>query len=332
MNNMKTIIASILTVASVAAHADLLTSRPSDSAVLMATSQCTRTTEVVPLKPTGLSDPHFEDLKVRQFAKDLGAKWVRLNIHATVVMANGTPDFSGFDSQVADLKAKGINILITLNEMPATMVNEWPDLATWWGTYVSATVAHYAPMGIHHWEVFNEPNLPGYGWLTPGLNGADFMSSYVWMLAKTNVQIRANDPKAVVIMGGMSPDGASGEKVWELQGHNCFDVFAYHPYDLGAGQWAAKVQTFRSAFAYYGDTAKPIWFNEYGANQDVNRTTKINDSFNQRSAVDGFFWFGIRDWTTNPNERFGVYTTTNAKKTTLGNPWQTLKNRLATAP
>src|SRR5437588_116960 len=64
--------------------------------------------------------------------------------------------------------------------------------------FAAAAVRHYAPMGVHTWEIWNEPNIPEF-W-SPAAN----VVQYAAMLKQADVAIKAADPTATVLTGGTS--------------------------------------------------------------------------------------------------------------------------------
>ena len=87
---------------------------------------------------------------------------------------------------------------------------DWSEAATAFQAFASAAVARYAPLGVHYWEMFNEPNLTGYGWLPAAEVAADNLKGYLMLLAAGNVAVRANDPLGLEIIGGLAADDARG--------------------------------------------------------------------------------------------------------------------------
>ena len=188
----------------------------------------------------------------------------------------------------------------------------WNRIASLWAPFTAAATERYAPQGVHYWEIINEPNLPGYGWLQSGMNGADYLGAYTWLLAEANQKIRLNDPQSVIVLGGLSPDGAAIDDIWALGGGSCFDIFAWHPYNLGANQWSDFVtEGIRPFLQSHGDDPnKPIWFTEYGSASDADKVAKIDATFAQRTAVNAFFWMSMKDW----SEPWGLVSADNTKK------------------
>src|SRR5579884_4045173 len=146
---------------------------------------------------------------------------------------------------------------------------------------VSAAPARYAPLGVHDWEIWNEPNLPQW-WGQPA-NAA----AYVGILKPAYVAIHGVDPNATVITGGLAPHGDLGatptdpqspvnyvQAMYTAGAHGYFDALGLHPYpplpyDPLSGKigWNALLQAswIHDIMTSNGDGGAQIWATEYGA-------------------------------------------------------------------
>jgi hypothetical protein len=104
----------------------------------------------------------------------LGVSWVRMDFPwSEIESTRGEFNMRGSDAAVRALGSRGIGVLGIIDYAPA-----WanggngqmypPTSATDFATYAAFLVRHFAPMGVHTWEIWNEPNLKVY-WAT----GAD---------------------------------------------------------------------------------------------------------------------------------------------------------------
>ncbi|HDQ35017.1 MAG TPA: hypothetical protein ENN14_01745 [Chloroflexi bacterium] len=71
-----------------------------------------------------------------------------------------------------------------------------PANLTTWTDYISATVAHFAPLGVHTWEIWNEPDLPLFWRGTP--------AQYADLLRSGYLAAKAANPEATVLFGGLA--------------------------------------------------------------------------------------------------------------------------------
>ena len=82
---------------------------------------------------------------------------------------------------------------------------------------------------IRAWQVWNEPNVPFYWSRQP------FAAGYVKLLKAARAAIRAADPKATVLLAGMtngarSPSWVALRMILRAGGRGQFDAVALHPY------------------------------------------------------------------------------------------------------
>lgn len=277
---------------------------------------CTRTTGAIDSNILGLNAPPgglvAKDLP---YLQDLGVKWMRGVVGWRYVETNeGAYSWQESDTVVRVAGENNIKLLSGLGG----------DIPNWvWAKdrqgridamYIFAKTVTTRYRGkIHYYEIANEPNLPGYGFYEANKSLADptFVSTYLDFLVAANRGVHEVDPNAVIVIGGLSPDGMSPltfmKQLYGLGGKDCFDVFAYHPYD-SAGRFKEKADAIRAELTRYGDSTKPIWFNEFGSNDESQQVTVMNQMKDELSAVPAWFWFDLRDWGTTKDEQFGLLT------------------------
>ncbi len=150
-----------------------------------------------------------------------------------------------------------------------------------YAAFAGAAARHYAALGVHAYEVWNEPNSPAFWQPKPD------PAAYTALLRAAYGAIKQADPSATVITAGLAPaatDGQSYSPVDFLQavyahgGHGYFDAVGQHPYCWDANTfpgdpqgWSAWYQMYgtspslRSLMIDHGDGDKKIWATEYGA-------------------------------------------------------------------
>jgi hypothetical protein len=142
-------------------------------------------------------------------------------------------------------------------------------------------VAHFAALGVHTYEVWNEPNLSGFWY--PGPDPV----RYTQMLRLAYPAIKAADPSAFVVSGGLAPYGSYGsvdaqhqnpinflQTMYANGAKSSMDAVGWHPYNYPYGvayyNWSAWSQmsatnpSARSVMSANGDSAKKIWATEFG--------------------------------------------------------------------
>lgn len=283
------------------------------------------------------ADPLNEDILA---LKDLGVKWVRLDVQWRVVeKQRGQFDWSFYDATVARYKELGINVLATIGGTPNWANGDngegYPPLNPGdYANFAKEAVKRYKPngifaaqkgwqndsYGIRHWEIGNEPNY------TPFWQPSPNPGQYVALLAASNKAIREVDPRAIIMNGGFSPLDYPPDKflqaMYAAGAKNCFDVMAYHPYEIDPRdpQGVAKLsETIKKILTDNGDANKPIWFSEYGFRTAPERTPdgKLSETdhaealrliYAQKNSVSAFFWHSVRDYGTpgQPGDSYGL--------------------------
>lgn len=276
---------------------------------------CTPGSAAVPADVVGLSDPHTVDPGVFALIDEARAPWVRAELHWSVIQPDpdGPMDFSAYDTMIDDFRARGIEVQAILTYIPPAYGNDWDRIDADFRTFATEAVRRYAPRGVHAWEVFNEPNLTGYGWLTEDDGAFVNLPNYTRLLGIANEVVRAEDPDGIVILGGIASEQHRGldlEQTMDvLYGYgaaDCFDVFAFHPYGY-QNDFATARERVQDVLEGWEVPETPVWFNEYGwTDQDamdlaVNPTAETNPmlaAFAQSEVADGFFWFSAKDYSS----------------------------------
>jgi hypothetical protein len=266
-------------------------------------------------------------------AKRLGMDYIRVDFGWEDYQgsANYPPDFGKFDNVVAGANARGLKVLATLDFPPPwarraackdTAACPPADNAVY-ARFVKQAVTRYAARGVHHWEVWNEPNIDAWA---PLPDAAD----YTKLLLAVSAAIRAADPHAFILMGGLAADHPSPgapfippydfiTAVAKAGALKSVDAIGYHPYPAGD---PATSNTFLAisksptsiiaALNQAGVPDMPIWITETGANipaliwgppdqvkpQEADQVTQARREVEVLSSypnVASFFWFSYQD-------------------------------------
>lgn len=298
--------------------------------------------DAVGLSVVGVDDP---DLLVA--IADLKVPWVRAEFPWSVIARDSKLyRWDAYDRFASGLEKSNTQALAVLHYFPeriGTANVHWTTAADDYAQFVKSIVRRYKAggdaakqfswknnYGIRYWEIFNEPNLPGYGWLTSKEDPGENIENYALMLARANVAIHTEDPHGVVVLGGLSPDGYPYrdflDRLYALGAGKCFDVVAFHPYGR-IGKFKEVVADLRTHMASHGDATKPIWFNEFGTDNQKNVATMLTTAFNERSATDGIFWFTLKNF-----KRIGYDFGLISYKGERRDIYQTFKSLMATLP
>lgn len=311
------------------------------------TSECTPTKGVIARDAVGLSIVGIDDPDLLVAIADLDVPWVRVEFPWSVIArdSNGY-QWDAYDRFASGLEKNNTQALAVLHYFPeriGTKNINWNVAANDYAQFVKNAVKRYKAggdaskqfswqqgYGIRYWEIFNEPNLPGYGWLTNKAKPGENIENYALMLARANIALRTEDPNAVIVLGGLSPDGYPYRdflgRLYELGAGKCFDIVAFHPYGR-IGKFKEVAQDLREGMIPYGDGNKPIWFNEIGTDNQKDVESTLTTAFNERAAVDGIFWFTLKNF-KKIGDDFGLITYTGERRES----YQTFKSLLMTLP
>lgn len=260
-------------------------------------------------------------------ARDAGARWVRFDLNWAVIQEEGRESWrwEPFDRMIEGARARGLNVLGTIWYTPAwarppdTPAHRPPTLVEDYARFAAAAAERYMALGVHHWEIWNEPNIP-QAWA-----GGVSAKNYGLLLAAAASAIRAVDPEAVILSAGLSPAATRGgslappEFLRRLYRHgfaSSFDQVGHHastfPHlpsrkkDWSAWQQMAWTKpSLRSVMRRYGDAKKRIWITELGAPTGGDRA--VSEARQARILTEAhrlwagyrwagpLFWYAVRD-------------------------------------
>lgn len=200
-------------------------------------------------------------------AQAAGATWARVSLPYGAAAAG---QLAGV---VAAAKAHRVRLVVVL-EKPAPL----NDLGTAanravYRSWVVGTVRRFKA-SVKYWEIFNEPNLRS-SWNIDNRLGSNqtvyaaAVRRYVTLLVDGYRAVKAADPKAVVVFGGLSESTVERYLAVLLTtaAWRYFDVMSFHPF----GRTPVKVMARYNALkvrmnARSGWARKPVWVTEVGFN------------------------------------------------------------------
>jgi hypothetical protein len=250
-------------------------------------------------------------------------RWVRFDINWNSIQ-NGGPssyDWAPIDKVVNGARARGLQLLGTILYTPSwarpsgTNASYGPDPAKY-AAFAKVAAAHYAALGVHAFEIWNEANTPNFYTPKPDV------AAYTNLLKAAYPAIKGADPSATVITAGTAPapsDGTSISPVDFLKGiyanggRNFFDAVGHHPYCApaypgDAKDWSAWYQMYgaptslRTVMAANGDAGKKIWATEFGAPTNGPAGSFVSESVQADmlkrawSVWRGYDWAGPLMW------------------------------------
>ncbi|MEA2375511.1 MAG: polysaccharide biosynthesis protein PslG, partial [Thermoleophilaceae bacterium] len=268
---------------------------------------------------------------------DAGVQWVRTNVPWNAI----EPDRPGaynqgylaeIDYAIGKARAAGIQVIVPVSDGVPYWASADPNKYTgadgsrhYEKTYHPSDYADYArffawvatrykAMGVHAYEVWNEPNLKRF-WAS-GVSAAE----YTQMLRAAYPAIKAADPDSTVILGGLSGnDRAYLKGIYDAGGHGSFDAAGIHDYSWGdptkcwndstghkAKDAFCGIEEVRKTMVANGDSAKGIWLTEFGWSTNtgaygVSEATQadfLTKAFTKAASypyVQTAFWYNFRN-------------------------------------
>ncbi|MDI6873946.1 MAG: beta-galactosidase, partial [Actinomycetota bacterium] len=263
---------------------------------------------------------------------ETGAGWVRCDFAwADLEPVRGSWNFAGADAVVAEAGSRGIQVLGILGTSPpwANGGNDWnypPTDLEAWRNYVRTVCGRYRGL-VPAWEIWNEENIPQFWMPAPDVD------RYLELLAAASQEIRAVDPGARVVMGGMAGLGYDYlNQCLEKGAADYVDAVAYHPYAETIGVEGQPeedlyrpkerlcrtlVDFVRWVISQHTDRQLEIWITEVGWTTCADSPPGVDEATQASyllrtvinyagTAVDRVFWYSLRDDLTNPWDRYGL--------------------------
>ena len=283
----------------------------------------------------------------RDFAgySDAQARWFRFDVNWAVIQAGGPGSYNWdpFDRIIRGALARGLKVLVTLQYTPAwargpgTHEGYPPSNLDDYARFAADAARRYGPLGVRHWEIWNEPNIERFWGSGPD------PARYAAMVTKASASIKAVDPGAFVLAGSLSPYGRYNqmtadrmnpvnflERMYAAGARGSFDALSHHPYNYPWGldffDWSAWSQlesttpSLRSLMVANGDGGKQIWATEFGfptgaSDRAVSPTAQADlltsavGQWRRFPWAGPLFWYSFRDLGTNRldvEDNFGV--------------------------
>lgn len=267
--------------------------------------------------------------------KGAGAKWTRLNVNWSAVERDGKGVINRgvmdeYDYAVKAARGAGIEVLMPMadgvpywasadpqrrRDASGTHYNVRyrPRSFSDYADFAKFIARHFAPLGVHAYEVWNEPNLKQF-WPS-GPNPAAFAE----MLRAAYPAIKSADPSATVVSGGLSQNDYDFLRgVYNAGGRPYFDVAGVHPYtsndpdkcwnEPGSDRkspWSfCGLEEMHATMAAHGDGDKPLWATEFGWStytkgvSQAAQSTYLLKGYKKLESypwVEKAFWYGFRN-------------------------------------
>lgn len=276
---------------------------------------CALSPEPHPQQAVGLQLIYPDDSRSWRWADDLGVKWLRIEFRWDWIEPNddGLFDRSYVDRVMALAAVHPQKIMVLFNHAPRWAVDEPKLLPARSAAVLRWLVKRYGAR-ISAWEIFNEPNLVGYGWPNFGKTVQESAVVYSQTLVAASSAIREVDKKAFVISGGLSPQNdpeAFARWLVRLTPSACYDAIGVHPYGQ-TGRFASVQNNVITLLKQEQRPRKNAWFTEFGTNQDSQRAALLTSLAAERGSSPITFLFADRD--------FGWFTDTYGLRRKDGSP------------
>lgn len=214
-----------------------------------------------------------------------GATWVRQDLSWNTVQEDGPTVYKwqAYDRIVLAANARGLQTLFIINFTPtwarpgSCKDSEMcaPASTDAYARFAGAAVDHFKPLGVHSWEIWNEPNI------SFRYHPAASPDEYAQMLKKAYRAIIKLDASADVIAASTAPSASDSKNLapadflqalYDSGAQGYFTAVSAHPYTYpntpaNSGPLDAWGQLARmhEIMASQGDGDKQIWLTEFGA-------------------------------------------------------------------
>jgi len=298
-----------------------------------ATSTPIRDTQVNPLGVNTFLDNEVEPAKRErqmQMIHDAGFVWIRQQFRWDDLEISARGDFTDrrnaqvinawdkYDNIVGLTQKYTVQIIARLNSPPAwsqSAANRVPGYAppadfTDYVNYAVTVATRYKGV-IHHYQIWNEPNIsPEWGHAAPD------PEAYTDLLCRTYKALKAVDPSITVITGTLAPTNAIDgqnlndyvflQRMYDAGAGHCFDILGVQGYGLLSGPTDHRTRAMdinyshglwlRDLMIANGDAAKAIWIGEMAWNPvpdtpgiaDKMRFGQVGDEQAARYAIEGY--------------------------------------------
>lgn len=264
----------------------------------------------------------------------MGTRWVRLPLSwRSIEPENTTPEnytwSAGFEQQLIALSAAHIRVILQFGDNPswaATYLNGPIDLVEIGQVteFMQAVVARYSqpPYNVKYWEIYNEPDNGNVLYAEQGAGYFGYTpEAYVDILEAIYQPVKAADPSAQVLLGGLAYDAWPDPFVEDFLdqvlingGAAYFDQMNFHYYMAFSANWEPYGHDILGKLAYLHDKLaeygvdKPFvctetgWYSNLGSSKEI-QSRYVVQAFvrGMTTDMDVLIWFMLVD---NPNDLY----------------------------
>ncbi|MDI3339519.1 MAG: cellulase family glycosylhydrolase [Sphaerobacter sp.] len=232
--------------------------------------------------------------KTNEMVKGAGFSWIRIQAQwRQLEPAPGQYDPLPLDRVVGTAAQNGLKVLVSVVKSPdwAGANGGIPEDPTRFEALMRFLAARYRGR-VHAWEIWNEQNL------AHEMGGYVDIERYVHLLKAGYTGVKASDPSAIVVFGGLTPTGVTDPRIaiddvaylQQIYAYNngevkrYYDVLGAHPGSNnnppdtlwpekpGPGpNWRdhpsfyfRRIEQLRQVMIDHGEAGKQIWLTEFG--------------------------------------------------------------------
>jgi hypothetical protein len=259
---------------------------------------CALSTEPHPVGKIGIQILYPDREEGWMDADDLGVSWIRVELRWDWLQTASNGEFeSSYADKVFALAARHPQkILLLLNHAPKWAQSDSNLLPERSATVAKWLINRYGDR-IHALEVFNEPNISGFGWPNVWATSSDSAIAYAKTLTAVSSAIRNINRKIFIISAGLSPQENTesfARVIVRNTPTNCMDGFGMHPYHQ-SGRFAVIQRNAVMLFQQETGQSKPVWFTEFGTDSDADRGAILASLALEKSVAPITIWFNDRD-------------------------------------
>lgn len=248
-------------------------------------------------------------------AQEAHVRWVRTDMAWSVIEPNNTVptnyNLSAYDASILAAKQAGFELVVTILGNPSwaatypqgpidrVSLSEFTD-------FINAVVRRYngdpangvpGVPEVRYWEFYNEPDNSSRISAGRGEAGywGNYGAEYAHMLCTVYPVIKAANPRAQVVIGGLAYDWFEDQggpfvrefldNVLAAGGGQCFDIMNFHYYPAFEAHWSpygpglsGKANYLRSKLTQFG-VSKPMICTEAGWRSDMDSTPEIQTRY-----------------------------------------------------
>lgn len=240
---------------------------------------------------------HKLDDRSLAYLDDLGARHVR-----TTLYWDRWESDAGYrrlaSREIDRAVSRGLRLLVVVHGQPRRFTFRNRDAAFDAYARLMGDLAERFP-GVEAWQLWNEMDMGTFTDLFGARNDVPYPRRgriYASMLERVYPAIRAADPDAIVVTGGIAAGLKTGFLEAMLEADPPFDAIGLHAYGFPASEGVRiRAEETRTVLRAVGRTRTPVWLTEFGLEQSVvvpgaDRSHRAIDRYHLEAWRDPVLW------------------------------------------